>query len=323
MASIGLPSDDWEGDTCGNFLTFVLPAVSGCNLKCSFCLISQRKEITVRELHPSDFVRFIHEIAAIEPVVGIALQGYEPLLPATLPYTTAILAAGKELGIPVSLVTNGTHLRSVVAELAELVPKKIGVSLDAANAEKHDRLRGVTGAWQQTVDGIGAGLRRLPDAQKRFVVVSTLIPRKRAYLDGLPALLSQLGIREWIVNPLIGLKKNPWSDEQKRQRLADDLYILSDLAGRHDIEITIDDELGLLKSSFVGSEAEQIAQLPIRTIPKGITLSRLVPSGQISVGRDILRPLPPAAPRWQPDVQHPAAFLAAARQRSGNMLCAA
>ena len=323
MASIGLPSDDWETNAYGNFLTFVLPAVSGCNLKCSYCLISQRKEITVRELDPSDFVRFIRDIAQIEPVIGIALQGYEPLLPGTLSYTTAILAAGKELGIPVSLVTNGTHLRTAMPELTALTPKKIGVSLDAADPERHDRLRGVSGAWHQTVDGIGEGLRHLPDAEKRFVVVSTLMPQKRAYLNEMPALLSCLGIREWIVNPLIILKKNSWSDAGKRERLADDLHALSAAAGRHNIEITIDDELGLLKSSFAGSEAEQIAQLPIRTIPQGITLSRLVPSGQISVGRDILRPLSPTVPRWQPDVEHPAAFLAAARQRSGDMLCAA
>lgn len=209
MASIGLPSDDWEGGTCGNFLTFILPTDAGCNLKCSFCLISQRKEITVRQLDPSGFVQFIRDIALIEPVIGIALQGYEPLLPGTLPYTTAILAAGKELGIPVSLVTNGTHLGSAMPELAALTPNKIGASLDAADPERHDRLRGVSGAWNQTVDGIGEGLRQLPDAAKRFAVISTLMPQRRAYLDEMPALLSRLGIREWIVNPLLTLKKIP------------------------------------------------------------------------------------------------------------------
>ena len=135
-------------------LNVILPADAGCNLKCSFCLISQREEITMRQLEPSGFVHFIREIALIEPVMGIALQGYEPLLPGTLANTTAILAAGKELGIPVSLVTNGTHLGSAMPELWMLPTDEIGVSLDATAPERHDRLRGVSSAWRQTVDGV-------------------------------------------------------------------------------------------------------------------------------------------------------------------------
>ena len=42
---------------------------------------------------------------------------------------------------PVSLVTNGTHLAQWVDELAVLAPGRISVSLDAAEAEAHDRQR--------------------------------------------------------------------------------------------------------------------------------------------------------------------------------------
>src|SRR5262252_9059623 len=155
MACSGLqPQPDIGPDASGKFLTFVVPAPGGCNLKCPFCMIRQRREIAETSLCPDDFARFIREAAERAPIFALAIQGYEPLLPESLPYTQAILATGRFLGLSTSLVTNGTKLVDAVDLLATLTPSKIAISLDAASAEIHDRIRGVTGAWAASVAGL-------------------------------------------------------------------------------------------------------------------------------------------------------------------------
>lgn len=161
MVNIAFPASEICVSSCGHFLTFVVLASDGCNLKCSFCVISQRREITTTTRLPDDFSRFIREVAEKQTVLGISLQGYEPLLPAALPYTMSILRTAAALDVPAGLVTNGTHLAEALPKLLESPPGKIAVSLDAATPEKHDKIRGVRGAWGQTVSGIRAALRKL------------------------------------------------------------------------------------------------------------------------------------------------------------------
>src|ERR1700730_9647545 len=128
MSAAGLqPKPDFESNIAGQFLTFVVPAPSGCNLKCPFCLVRQRREITdsYSYLQPGDLVRFIRETAERAPIFAVAIQGYEPLLPGSLPYTQAILATGRLLGLPTSLVTNGVRLADAIDLLTTLSPNKI------------------------------------------------------------------------------------------------------------------------------------------------------------------------------------------------------
>src|SRR5262250_1765157 len=155
------PQPDYGLDAAGQFLTFVVPALNGCNLKCPFCLVRQRREITNTNLQPDDLARFIREAAERAPVFALAIQGYEPLLPESLPYTQAILATGRFLGLPTSMVTNGVKLADSVDLLKTLSPNKIAISLDAASAEIHDRIRGVPGACAAAVAGIKRALEAL------------------------------------------------------------------------------------------------------------------------------------------------------------------
>ena len=310
MSIAGLPATAWEGDECGHLLTFVLPAVSGCDLKCGFCFISQRDEIASERLMPADFVSFIRQAAATMNVLGISLQGYEPLLPGTLPYTLDILRVGRELGIPVSIVTNGTHLVEAMPALKDCPPAKIGVSLDAAAPVRHDRIRGVTGAWERTVEGLRQYRRTVEDAEERLAVLSIYMPGRRTYLDGMPQLLNSLDLREWVLNPLVTLEKSQWAYASKRTKLVEDLTELWDHAIRAGIDFKVDDELGILKSAFPAAEQGMIAPLPIRSMPDGVVLSRLSPGGELSVGLEIWRPLSQKTRHWRPHTDDVAGLLA-------------
>ena len=207
MASVGMLPNDINENTCGKFVTCVVPAINGCNLKCPFCLIRNRGEANENLLQPNDFERFIRAADQRWPIVALGIQGYEPLLRESLPYTRAVLTTGEALGLPTSLVTNGVSLIEASDFLTRYAPNKIGISLDAASPSIHDRMRGLQGAWAATVRGI-EHITHLVAGKTRVAVLSVLTPSKSAHLAAMPKLLSQLGITDWIVTPLLRVGHN-------------------------------------------------------------------------------------------------------------------
>jgi pyruvate-formate lyase-activating enzyme len=302
------PQPDFEPGVVGQFLTFVVPA-PGCNLKCSFCLVRQRREITDTRLLPNDLARFIREAAERAPIFALAIQGYEPLLPESLPYTQAILATGRFLGLPASLVTNGVKLADAIGLLATLSPNKIAISLDAASADIHDRIRGVAGAWAATVGGIKRAIEVLAP-RTRLVVASVLLPSRRHYLDALPALLREIGIDRWIINPLLRVASGQAGGPVgHRAGLYRDLLILQEAADRAGVRLTVDDEFDHLNHDAASVLQPSLRALHVRTLPPNVEIFRLAPSGQCSTGDDILKQVTPDGPRWQPGAMDAGDFL--------------
>jgi len=292
-----------------NFLTFIIPAADGCNLSCSYCIIAQRQEITRKTLNPKDYVAFIEGAAAHTHISAIAIQGYEPLLPSSLPYSAAILSAGQDLGIPCTLVTNGVHLMSALEPLTKFNPNRIGVSLDATAPERHDKLRGTAGAWAQTTKGIAAAASRFANSGTQLTVISTAMPGHAAYLLEMPALLRNLGVRDWIVNPLMSIGAGkPGEFNGHANRILKDLALFQEAADREGVDLTIDDEFDLLRPCLTEAQLTQYSALNVRKLPPGATISRLLPSGHCSAGKELLSTLSDYAPRWRPENEAPAQF---------------
>jgi len=252
---------------------------------------------------------FIREAAERAPIFALAIQGYEPLLPESLPYTQAILATGRFLGLSTSLVTNGTKLVDAVDLLATLTPSKIAISLDAASAEIHDRIRGVTGAWAASVGGIKRAIELLAP-RTRIVVSSVLMPSKRHYLDAMPACLREIGIDRWIISPLLRVGRDqsggPVGD---RASLFRDLLLLQQSANRAGVRMTVDDEFDHLGHEAACVSQPSLRALHVRTLPPKVALFRLTPSGQCSTGDLILQQVTPDTPRWRPGAMHASDFL--------------
>jgi MoaA/NifB/PqqE/SkfB family radical SAM enzyme len=310
MAASGLqPQPDCEPDAAGRFLTFIVPATSGCNLRCPFCLVRQRGEITDTYLQPNDFARFIREAAEQTPIFALAIQGYEPLLSESLPYTQAILATGRFLALPTSLVTNGVKLADAIDLLRTVSPNKIAISLDAASADIHDRIRGVAGAWAATVGGIKRAIEVLAPRTK-LVVASVLLPSKRYYLDAMPTRLREIGIDRWIINPLLRVRSDQAGGSVgDRESLFRDLLILQEAADRAGVRLTVDDEFDHLGHNAAIASQPSLRALHVRTLPKDVEIFRLAPSGQCSTGDSILRQVTPDTPRWHPGDMHAGDFL--------------
>jgi MoaA/NifB/PqqE/SkfB family radical SAM enzyme len=313
VSAVGL-LPDFDGEGVGQFLTFVVPAPGGCNLKCSFCLIRQRREAVGDRLKPEDLVRFIREAAERAPIFALAIQGYEPLLPTSLPYTRAVLETGQSLGVPTTLVTNGVFLRETVDLLNTLAPAKIAISLDSDSAAIHDRLRGVEGAWTATVAGIKRAVEVLAPRTK-LAVSSVLLPSKRHHLEGMPARLRETGIKEWIVNPLLRFGPEKYNGPVgDRRSLYQSLLGLKETANRADIRLKVDDEFDRLDHRSACAQRPELGSLDVRKLPSAIDLFRLGPTGRCSVGQEIMKPVTPDVPRWQPNAINAGAFLETLRR---------
>lgn len=298
----------------GRFLTFITPAPSGCNLKCSFCFIRQRGKKSEALLQPHHYVQFICEAAAAsEPHTPIALsiQGHEPLLPEARPYTQAILATGALLDIPTGLVTNGTFLKQSADWLATFAPTKIAVSLDAATAAPHDQLRGVAGAFDATVAGIRSAVRVLGPHTK-IAVASVLTPKYGSEpLEDMPYLLRALGVTEWLVNPLhrVGRDGVLGGPVGCRQLFYENLARLQDAADSAGITLIIDDELDYLGHDLATIAQPELRRFYVRTIPANVELLRLGPGGEVSAGRGILQAVTDETSRWYPHIESAGAYL--------------
>jgi radical SAM protein with 4Fe4S-binding SPASM domain len=126
-------------------------------------------------------------------VFYIAFTGGEPLLRSD---TLALLELAGRYGIRQILSTNGTVLTEQICErLAAAGVNQVQVSLDAADAATHDRLRGQSGALARSIAGIR--LLREQDLPVTVCCVATAesIPR----LHALVQLAVDLGVRNFRV----------------------------------------------------------------------------------------------------------------------------
>ncbi|MGH1478516.1 MAG: radical SAM protein [Geminicoccales bacterium] len=304
-----------EGGRAGleakSIITLIVPAPSGCNLNCAFCYIKQRNEkAKVIDLLFRDYTKFILSVTVQKSIGAICIQGYEPLLPESFVYTSAVLATGKHLGIPTSFVTNGTHLRQHVPALSKLRPARIAVSLDSAEAAVHDKARGKVGAFDDTLAGLQYALN-VPALKKALVVTSILMPKKRDRLTGMPKLLSELGIDRWVVNALVKVGKGDklGGPAGERQAILDDLLVLKAEADRYGIDMVVDDEFGRLTDDDRAKKLMEVEALRIKRLVQPEGVYRLVPTGHCSKGIDILKPIHDNTPIWDPKTDA-GAFLA-------------
>ena len=117
-----------------------------CNLGCLHCG-STAGGRRAAELSPVEALALCDDLNSAG-CRGVALMGGEPLL---RPDFFAIARRVRELGMELSVITNGTiHSGEIFAGLRELRPRAVAVSLDAADPALHDRIRGARGAFAKS-----------------------------------------------------------------------------------------------------------------------------------------------------------------------------
>jgi len=158
-------------------------STSRCNLNCAHCRRLDRPD---RELTSEQFAAVLDSAAALgKPIV--VFSGGEPLLRDDWP---ELADHARGLGLPAALATNGTLIDDTVAEqIASAGFGRVSISLDAADAETHDAIRGRRGAFEMTMAGIAA----MRDAHVPFQINATLTRRNADQLDELYDLAARLG----------------------------------------------------------------------------------------------------------------------------------
>jgi radical SAM protein with 4Fe4S-binding SPASM domain len=125
-----------------------------CNLRCEHCYIEAgviERDEALDELSTDECFDVIDQLATVNPEALLILTGGEPLLRRDV---FAIAQRASDRGLWPVVGTNGVFITEELSErmIASGI-RGVSLSLDALDAETHDRFRGVQGAWQNTVNG--------------------------------------------------------------------------------------------------------------------------------------------------------------------------
>jgi SynChlorMet cassette radical SAM/SPASM protein ScmF len=161
----------------------------GCNLRCRHCWIAPKYQ-TEKRSYPSldlDLFQSIIEQAKPLGLSGVKLTGGEPLLHPQI-YELLELIRKEDLGLTVE--TNGVLCTPELAsKMASCKNAHVSVSLDGADAETHEWVRGVSGCFEETLDGI----RNLIDAGFKPQVIMSVMHRNKDHIEGIVRLAERLG----------------------------------------------------------------------------------------------------------------------------------
>jgi len=143
----------------------------GCNLACQHCYLAPKFDEDGSKYPVMDVNIFknILEEAKSLGMQNVKLTGGEPLMH---PKIYEILNVLKEFDIPVWMETNGLLCDEKLAQAMAYSPNAfVSVSLDGSTAEVHDKIRGVHGAFDRSVQGIKNLLKKGINTQIIFSIM--------------------------------------------------------------------------------------------------------------------------------------------------------
>jgi radical SAM protein with 4Fe4S-binding SPASM domain len=142
----------------GNYLAFsalkspvVFWNITGrCNLACSHCYLGAG-ERNWEELSTEECCALIDDLGKAG-VPLLIISGGEPLVRTDI---WQILDHAREMGVKTALSSNGTLIgEDTAVRLRTTGVEYVGISLDGATAATHDRIRGVPGSYERSLEGL-------------------------------------------------------------------------------------------------------------------------------------------------------------------------
>lgn len=174
---------------------FVLTSIyfyisQGCNLRCRHCWISPKFQADgshSNQCLPFDLFESILEQGMPMGVKSVKLTGGEPLLH---PDILKILGIIGQKNLVLSLETNAVLCTPEIAERVAAIKKRfVSVSLDGANAETHEWVRGVKGCFNDAIEGI----HNLVAVGVRPQIIMTVMRRNKDQIEDMVLLAESLG----------------------------------------------------------------------------------------------------------------------------------
>jgi MoaA/NifB/PqqE/SkfB family radical SAM enzyme len=153
-----------------------------CNLSCGFCSFWERPAPRHDEMTVADFETISAKLAEGGAMI-VSIEGGEPLLRADI---ADIVRAFARYHHPI-LFTNGWRVTPAVArELWRAGLTEVGVSLDYATPERHDRHRGEAGTFAAALRAVEILRDTAPQGGRQMVMISVIMHDN---VDELPELL--------------------------------------------------------------------------------------------------------------------------------------
>lgn len=120
---------------------------AGCNLACVHCRrLEVSTELTKNDLTTAEGCQLIEQIAQVGRPV-LVFSGGEPLM---RPDLFELANHAKYHDLLIALATNGTMIDQPLAKrIADTGFDRVSISLDGADAQTHDRFRGLKGSYDQ------------------------------------------------------------------------------------------------------------------------------------------------------------------------------
>ncbi|MGE5343149.1 MAG: SynChlorMet cassette radical SAM/SPASM protein ScmF [Candidatus Omnitrophota bacterium] len=160
----------------------------GCNLACRHCWLSPKLQTQNNNLAslPVEIFRSIVDQAIPLGLKSVKLTGGEPLMH---PAIYEILEIISDLRLGLIIETNGVLCtKNLAAKIASLKTPFVSISLDGANAETHEWVRGIPGCFDSALNGI----RNLVEAGIKPQIIFTLMQYNRTQIESVVQLAENL-----------------------------------------------------------------------------------------------------------------------------------
>lgn len=171
-----------------------------CNLQCRFCYAACgcQKKTSSGEMSTDEIVHILKMIREEAKVPSVSFTGGEPLV---RPDIEEMVSSARRIGLRVNLISNGTLLagNDRVEKLREAGLNSAQISLEGPNAAVQDKLTGVAGSFEKTLEGI----KMLAKAGIHVHTNTTVNSVNASHLVDLVGLVARLGLKRMSMNMVI------------------------------------------------------------------------------------------------------------------------
>lgn len=181
-------------DLASSPLVVFYELTQACDLVCVHCRACAQSRPAPDELSTDDAISLIDQLTEFPRHPLLVMTGGDPLKRADV---FLLVEHAVRRGIDVSITPAATPLATTDAlrRLKDAGISRLALSLDGADAQTHDRFRGVLGSFQKTIDILVAAKSMGIPIQ----VNTTLTPANLCQVDWMAELMARLGIVLWSV----------------------------------------------------------------------------------------------------------------------------
>jgi SynChlorMet cassette radical SAM/SPASM protein ScmF len=175
----------------------------GCNLACRHCWIAPKFQTGDRSYPVLSVDLFKSIIGQAKPLglTGVKLTGGEPLMH---PQIANILEYVKSEDLHLTMETNGVLCTPKIAQQIKACKNSfVSVSLDGADAETHEWVRGVPGCFEAALQGV----RHLVQAGIRSQIIMSIMRRNKDQMEQVVRLAESLGVESLKFNIIMPIAR--------------------------------------------------------------------------------------------------------------------